>query len=85
MDIEGCWIDALFAAVDRKDHVAFADFLLPDACFRYGNSAPVYGRSAIAETVAGFFAALQGLEHRIEDRWIVPGTAIVSGRNVSMR
>lgn len=79
MDTEGHWVDALFAAVDRMDHVAFADLLAPDALFRYGNSAPVHGRAAIKDIVADFFSALQGLNDRIEDRWILPDTVIVTG------
>lgn len=79
MDLEGPWIDALFAAIDRKDPVAFANFLLPDAHFSDRNSAVVRGRSAIADSVADFFSALQGLQHRIEDRWMLPDSAIVSG------
>lgn len=79
MDAEGRWIDELLAAIDRKDHVAFAEFFLPDATFRFGNIAPVCGRPAIAEAVAAFFLALKGLQHRIENRWLLPDTAIFTG------
>jgi SnoaL-like domain len=85
VDIAGPWIDELFAAIDRKDQVAFAEFLLPDARFRYGNYVPVQGRSAIAETVADFFAALRGLEHQLEDRWVLPDTAIITGTVIYTR
>jgi ketosteroid isomerase-like protein len=79
MDTEGRWIDDLLAAIDQKDHAAFTSFLLPDARFRYGNSLPVQGRTAIAETVAGFFSALKSLKHKIEDRWVLPNVAIITG------
>lgn len=85
MNMEGRWIDELFATIDRKDHLAFAAFLLPDALFRYGNSAPVHGRAAIAEVVAGFFSALHGLQHLVEDRWLLRDTAIVTGSVIYTR
>ncbi|MGA9334366.1 MAG: nuclear transport factor 2 family protein [Rudaea sp.] len=73
------WVDELFAAIDRKDHEAFVSFLLPDACFRFGNNPPLHGRVAIAAAVAGFFSALRSLCHRIEDRWEMEDAAIVVG------
>ncbi|MGA8276763.1 MAG: nuclear transport factor 2 family protein [Rhodanobacteraceae bacterium] len=79
METNGRWIDELFAAIDRKDHQAFAAFLAPGACFRFGNHPPVRGRAAIAEATAQFFAAVRALNHRIEERWLLPDTAIVTG------
>lgn len=73
-------IDNLFAAIDRKDAAGFAGLLDADASFRFGNSEPVSGRDTITAVVAGFFSALQALSHRLEDRWILPDAAIVTGR-----
>jgi ketosteroid isomerase-like protein len=80
MHPEGRWIDELFAAIDRKDTAAFADFLAEDGSFRFGNAEAVIGRAAIAETVASFFAAIGSLNHRVEERWLVSGGAVVTGR-----
>lgn len=79
MDTEGRWVDDLLAAIDRKDHVAFTEFLSPDASFRFGNGAPIRGRLEIAVAVSDFFLALKTLQHRIEDRWMLPDIAIVTG------
>ena len=79
MGDDGRWIDELFASIDRKDATAFAGFLGTDASFRFGNFPAVQGRDAIVATVAGFFAAVHGLQHRLEDRWQVPDAAIVTG------
>ncbi len=76
---DGRWIDELFAAIDRKDAAAFAGFLGTNASFRFGNLPAVQGREAIIAMVGGFFAALRGLQHRLEDRWQVPDAAIVTG------
>lgn len=79
MSDDGSWIDRLFAAIDRKDTAAFLAFLSPDASFRFGNLDPVHGYPAIAQAVAHFFDALRGLDHRLEDRWLLDDAAIVSG------
>jgi uncharacterized protein (TIGR02246 family) len=76
---DGRWIDQLFAAIDSRDAQAFAAFLSPDARFCFGNQPPVRGREAIAEVVAQFFAALRGLRHRLEERWVLGDAAIVTG------
>jgi ketosteroid isomerase-like protein len=76
---DGRWIDELFAAIDRKDAVAFAGFLAPDASFRFGNLPAVVGRDAIIAFVGGFFGAVQGVRHRLEDRWRVADATIVTG------
>lgn len=79
MSDDGSWIDRLFAAIDRKDTAAFLAFLSPDATFRFGNLDPVHGYPAIAQAVAQFFAALRGLSHRLEDRWLLDDAAVVTG------
>jgi ketosteroid isomerase-like protein len=75
----GHWIDELFDTIDRKDAAGFAAFLTPEGVFRFGNYRPVHGRSAIINTVADFFAALHGLQHHIQDRWLMQDAAIVTG------
>jgi ketosteroid isomerase-like protein len=76
---QGHWIDDLFAAIDGKDQVAFAEFFALDGTFRFGNHAPVHGRRSIRDAVAEFFVAVRGLDHRVEERWLLPDTAIVTG------
>jgi ketosteroid isomerase-like protein len=59
----------LFRAIDARDPMKFVSFLAPDASFRYGSAAPVTGREAIAQAVAGFFGTIQALEHRLLHQW----------------
>ncbi len=59
----------LFRAIDSKDPARFVSFLAPDARFRYGSAAPVTGRGAIAQAVAGFFGTIEALEHRVLHEW----------------
>lgn len=79
MDPDGRWIDELFAAIDRKDHAAFSGFLLSDACFRFGNQSPLIGRTPISASVSAFFDVLSSIRHQVENRWVVPEAAIVTG------
>lgn len=59
------WIKNLFDCIDRRDAAGFAAFLTHDASFRFGNAPAVTGSAAIEAAVAGFFAALGGLSHRV--------------------
>ena len=59
----------LFRAIDTRDLARFVSFLAPDARFRYGSAAPVTGREAIAQAVAGFFGTIQAIEHRVLHEW----------------
>lgn len=63
------WIEALFAAIDRRDAEAFAGFLAEDARFAFGNLPAVEGRAAIRDFVAGFFSAIRAVSHRVPDAW----------------
>lgn len=69
----------LLATIDATDAKAFGQFLTPDARFRFGNNHAIVGREAVEATVAGFFAAIKGLSHRLEDRWMLPELAICTG------
>ncbi|MEO8921260.1 MAG: nuclear transport factor 2 family protein [Caldimonas sp.] len=82
---ESRWVEDLFAAIDRKDASAFVAFLSPEASLRFANQAPVRGRDAIGESIAGLFAALHELQHRVEDRWSVPGALVVTGNVTYVR
>ena len=66
---ETAWLEELFSAIDAKDADAFAQFLTPDAGFRFGNAEEVRGRDAIRESVAGFFESIKGLEHSVHHAW----------------
>lgn len=79
MDAQGQWIDPLFGAIDRKDAAGFSALFSANARFGFGNQPALYGRTAIETLVSGFFAALSGLRHHIENRWVVADTAIVIG------
>ena len=73
------WIADLFAAIDRKDADAFAEFVTEDAHFAFGNLPAVAGRTAIREFVAGFFASIKAVSHRVPDAWLSGGTVVCRG------
>lgn len=72
-------VDELFPAIDAMDADRFAGFLAPDCTFRFGNMAPVEGRQAIRDFVAGFFGALGGIRHEVLERIETPGHIAAHG------
>lgn len=73
-------LNELFAAIDRRDAAAFAEFLTDDAVFYFANAAPVRGKSAIEDAVAGFFRVIAAIEHQIDDSWDTGDVLICHGR-----
>jgi ketosteroid isomerase-like protein len=69
----------LLAAIDAQDAEKFASFLTEDAVFRYGSNAPVQGRQAAQDYVAGFFGALDSLQHRLLAEWEIDDSLICEG------
>jgi len=67
MDPPGALAERVFAIIDRRDADGFAALFAENGRFRFGNAAECHGRTAIASFVRGFFAMLDGLEHRIVD------------------
>lgn len=57
------FVSRLGAAIDTMDADIFADCLTEDATFRFGNNAPVIGRQAIRDSVAGFFGTIRSIKH----------------------
>jgi uncharacterized protein (TIGR02246 family) len=67
MSARPLWLADLFAAIDAQDAERFASFIADDGVFLFGNAPPVEGRAAIRDAVAGFFASIRGLTHRVDD------------------
>ncbi len=65
-----------FADIDAFDPDKFVAHLTPDVVFRFGNGAPVKGRDAVREAVAGFFTTIEGLTHHILEVYEVGDTAV---------
>ncbi|MCI0518502.1 MAG: nuclear transport factor 2 family protein, partial [Woeseiaceae bacterium] len=73
-------INALFAAIDRKDAKGFVEFLTDDAVFRFGSAPAVQGRTAIEQAVSGFFSAIAGCRHELSASWTGPKTFACEGK-----
>jgi ketosteroid isomerase-like protein len=50
-------------AVDRKNAAGFAAAFTDDARLAFGNNEPLVGRRNIEAAIAGFFTAMQSLQH----------------------
>ena len=72
-------IDALFAAIDRKDANRFVEYLTDDAVFRFGSAPAVQGRAAIEQAVSGFFSTIDGCRHKLTASWTGPETFACEG------
>jgi len=72
------WWRSVFDRVDARDAHGFANFLTPDAEFRFANASVVNGRAAITAAVGGFFEAIGSSRHEFFDIW---NGAATSGRD----
>ena len=61
------WIAGLFQAIDAKDAERFVSYIAEDGTFSFGNAPGVAGRQAIRDAVAGFFASISRLSHKVVD------------------
>ena len=59
-------LKSLFESIDMMDDDKFASYLHDDVSFIFGNAAPVVGKNAARDSVAGFFAAIRELSHSLE-------------------
>ena len=73
------WLEKLFTTIDAKDTEGFVAFLTEDAVFRFGNGAPVQGKRAVGEAVAGFFAGVKSLRHTVRESWSHPDAVVMHG------
>lgn len=69
----------VFAAIDRRDADGFVSYLTAGAVFRFGSAPPVEGRDAAREAVAGFFASIAGLSHKLSNSIATDETLICEG------
>jgi ketosteroid isomerase-like protein len=74
------WVNRLFAAIDGKEADAFVAFLTEDAVFAFGNLPPVSGKTAIRETLVGFFGSIRALHHDVTDSWSLPDLVVAIGQ-----
>ena len=69
----------LFASIDSMDTYKFLGFLADDASFKFGNADPAVGKEAIKAAVNGFFGLINGLSHKIINRWEFDDSLILQG------
>lgn len=73
------WLRPLFSTIDAGDASGFCAYLTEDAIFRFGNTPPVQGRSAIQRTVAEFFASIRRSRHQLGRVWSTAGAVALEG------
>ena len=65
--------------MDAKDTEKLLSFLTDDCLFQAGNSNPVRGKEAIAETLDNFFPAVKRIEHDMFDSFESETAAVYRG------
>ncbi|WP_028924519.1 nuclear transport factor 2 family protein [Pseudonocardia acaciae] len=74
--------EAYFKAVDSRDAAAVAGFFAADGRMTFGNNEPLVGPAAVEQVIAGVFAAVAGIEHRILRDWY-PGDDTLTEADVT--
>lgn len=70
------YLEELSPSLDEKDTEKVLSFLTDDCIFQAGNLGPVKGKETIAETLNGFFATVNGINHEMSDTF-ESGDAVV--------
>ncbi len=63
------WLARLFTVIDAQNATEFSRYFTDEGRFVYGSNAPVIGKQAISDYVAGFFGTLESIQHSILDAW----------------
>jgi 1,4-dihydroxy-2-naphthoate polyprenyltransferase len=72
-------LDALFAAIDRRDWQAFGAALSDDVTFRYGSGSAVHGKAAVLAAADGALAAFSAVRHTLGSTWDGDTGVVVEG------
>jgi ketosteroid isomerase-like protein len=68
----------MFAEIDALDP-RFVDRFQETGMFRMGNGDPVHGKEAIRAYATGFFGAVGGIRHQIENCWEAKDVVFANG------
>jgi len=76
------FVRSVYQDVDTLDVHKLIAHLTDDCVFVFGNAAPITGHAAIEGLLCGFFGAIAGIRHEIEECWEANG-AIISRMRVT--
>lgn len=74
------FFDQMFARTDALDAKGLADRFTENGVFQMGNLDPVRGKGAIQAFAGGFFSAIGGIRHQMENHWTSGDRAFTNGR-----
>lgn len=63
------WLQALYEAADAQDTAGFTAGFAEDASMIFGNAPVTVGRSAIKESLDGFFETISSMKHNVVRIW----------------
>ncbi len=73
------WMKEMLDTVDRMDAEGFSRFFAAGGTMRYGNGPSVSGPAGVREFSANFFAAINGISHRVLGLWETDGGVFCQG------
>lgn len=73
------WAVRLFQSIDAQDTETFLGFLHDEVLFRFGNAAPILGKSAVGASVRTFFRSISTVRHHLIDTWDLGDSVICRG------
>ena len=73
------WVHELFQALDEEDLRTFSTYLSEDCTFVFGNRDPVEGLENVRDFVDGFYRAIEGTQHHLDEIYRSPGRVVVRG------
>lgn len=79
------WTKDIFAAIDAMDTDKFASFIVEDGTLTFGNNPSVTGRENIHAVIDGFFKAIAGISHDVQNVFDVDGHVIMRGTSSYVR
>lgn len=79
------WTAELFNAIDTMNTDKFASFIAEDGTLTFGNNPSVTGRENIHAVIDGFFKAIAGISHNVENVFDAEGHVIMRGTSSYVR
>ncbi|MES2765051.1 MAG: nuclear transport factor 2 family protein [Bacteroidota bacterium] len=79
------WTAELFNAIDTMNTDKFASFIAEDGTLTFGNNPSVTGRENIHAVIDGFFKAIAGISHKVQNVLEADGHVIMRGTSTYTR
>lgn len=77
--ISKSFVSRMFSRVDDQDLDGFVDCFAENGHMRFGNAPALVGENNIRDAIGGFFSAIDGLQHKLDEIWSLDDATICHG------